>query len=795
MNERDRANILMVDDQAGKLLSYEAILSELGENLIKARSAREAMEQLLRNDIAVVLMDVSMPEINGFELADMMHRHPRFQKTAIIFISAVHLSDPDRIKGYQSGAVDYIAVPIVPELLRAKVSVFTELHRKTRQLEQLNRELEQRVEERTEQLRQSEEQFRTLANSIPQLAWMADAQGSIFWYNQRWYDYIGEGRQDIEGWGWTSVQHPDHVGRTMERLERAWSAGELWEDTFPLLGKDGKYKWFIARAVPLRDSQGSVARWFGTCTDISDQIAAEEKIRHLNSQLQQRLAELEAIMQVLPVGVAVSQDPSCDVITGNAALNQMFGAEIGDNISQNRAGHETLPVRFYQDGKELAPHELPLQRSAASGQQLGTMELEIRQNGRSPIYMLASASPLRDPGGAVRGAVGAFFDVTGRKQLEDLLRERADLLELATEAIIVRDLNGLLSFWNSGAEALYGWRRDEVLGKAIHEVLKTRFPVSNEEIEAALAADGSWEGNLTQTTRDGQEIVVGSRLALKARGDAILEINRDITAQLQAEDALRKAERLAAMGRVAGIIAHEINNPLEAISNTFFLLRDHPSLDDEARHYAQMGEEEMLRLAHITRQTLGFYRESKHPVEVSIAQLLDDILELQLRRLEFNKIAVEKRYRSKGMVLGFPVELKQVFLNLIGNAMQAMPDGGRLRLHVFACSRRDDRRAGTWVSICDTGVGIDAEHARHLFEPFFTTKSAKGTGLGLWISKGIIQKYGGSISFRSLRTAGRNITCFQIFLPHAGLGAADHIDAPPESLKVAEPAARASGRV
>jgi len=220
MNERDRANILMVDDQAGKLLSYEAILSELGENLIKARSAREAMEQLLRNDIAVVLMDVSMPEINGFELADMMHRHPRFQKTAIIFISAVHLSDPDRIKGYQSGAVDYIAVPIVPELLRAKVSVFTELHRKTRQLERLNRELEQRVEERTEQLRQSEEQFRTLANSIPQLAWMANADGAIFWYNQRWYEYIGAGEQEIERWGWTSVQHPDHVERTMERLQQ-----------------------------------------------------------------------------------------------------------------------------------------------------------------------------------------------------------------------------------------------------------------------------------------------------------------------------------------------------------------------------------------------------------------------------------------------------------------------------------------------------------------------------------------------------------------------------------------------
>src|ERR1700734_1556071 len=148
----ERPNILMGDDQPGKLLSYEAILSDLGENLIKARSGREALDHLLRHDFAVVLMDVSMPEIDGFELADMMHQHPRFQKTAIIFISAVHLTDLDRIKGYESGAVDYISVPVVPELLRAKVSVFTELHRKTHQLEQLNRELERRVSKRTEEI-------------------------------------------------------------------------------------------------------------------------------------------------------------------------------------------------------------------------------------------------------------------------------------------------------------------------------------------------------------------------------------------------------------------------------------------------------------------------------------------------------------------------------------------------------------------------------------------------------------------------------------------------------------------
>src|ERR1700720_1766798 len=141
MGERQKVNILMVDDQPGKLLTYEAILKELDENLIKANSGREALECLLKNEIAIVLMDVSMPELDGFELADMIRQHPRFQETAIIFISAVHLSDLDRLKAYQRGAVDYISVPIVPELLRAKVSVFADLYRKTRQMENLNRDL------------------------------------------------------------------------------------------------------------------------------------------------------------------------------------------------------------------------------------------------------------------------------------------------------------------------------------------------------------------------------------------------------------------------------------------------------------------------------------------------------------------------------------------------------------------------------------------------------------------------------------------------------------------------------
>jgi PAS domain S-box-containing protein len=495
----EKVNILMVDDQPVKLLSYEVILAELGENLIKASSANEALEHLLKRDIAVVLTDVSMPDINGFDLAEMVREHPRFEKTAIIFISGVHLTDVDRVKGYRQGAVDYITVPVIPELLRAKVSIFAELHRKRRQLEVLNRQLEQRVAARTEEL-----------------------------------------------------------------------------------------------------------------------------------------------------------------------------------------------------------------------------------------------------------------------------KERADLLDLATEAIMVLDLDGIVRFWNSGAEELYGWSREEVLGKNVHETLQTRVAGTNGNHRLALLASGRWEGNLIQSTRDGREIVVASRQALKngSAGGAvtILEINRDITAKLQTEEALRKAEKLAAMGRVAGIIAHEINNPLEAIINAFYLLREHPSLDDEARTYARLGDKELARVAHIVRQTLGFYRESQQPIAVSICEILDDVVELQTRHMQVNRVAVETSYRP-AVVFGFPVELKQVFLNLIANAVQAMPEGGRLRLRVHEHTDPKTLIHGISISICDTGLGVKPEDARHLFEPFFSTKSAKGTGLGLWISKGIVQKYEGTIQFRSLRTSRGCATCFRVFLP------------------------------
>jgi signal transduction histidine kinase len=219
------------------------------------------------------------------------------------------------------------------------------------------------------------------------------------------------------------------------------------------------------------------------------------------------------------------------------------------------------------------------------------------------------------------------------------------------------------------------------------------------------------------------------------------------------------------MGRVAGIIAHEINNPLEAILNIFHLLRDHSSLDEEATEYARMAEHELLRVAHIVKHTLSFYRESQQPIPVSIAEVIDNVLELQGRNLQMQGIAIEKNYRTQGTLQGFPGELRQVFMNLIVNAIQAMPQGGRMRVSVREHTNPESQTTGLSVCVCDTGGGVSPEHAKMMFEPFFTTKSTKGTGLGLWISKGIVQKYEGRIHFRSIRTPDRCVTCFRVILP------------------------------
>ncbi len=243
----------------------------------------------------------------------------------------------------------------------------------------------------------------------------------------------------------------------------------------------------------------------------------------------------------------------------------------------------------------------------------------------------------------------------------------------------------------------------------------------------------------------------------------------DISSRLHAEEALRKTEKLAAAGRLAASIAHEINNPLEAVTNLLYLLEMHTGLDETARAWVQSAQHEIERVSAITQQTLRFYRQSTKPVRASLPELLDSVLTLHRGRINTLQVDCLRRYRGDGELLCLAGELRQLFANLIGNGLDAMrPGGGRLYVRaVNTYDVRDVAVRGIRVTVADTGCGMSAEVRQRIFEPFFTTKEATGTGLGLWVGSEIMEKHGVRPRIRSRVADERHIggTVFTLFFP------------------------------
>ncbi len=326
----DRVNILLVDDQPAKLLTYRTILEDVGENLLSASNATEALELLLRHDVAVVLIDVYMPDIDGFQLAAMIRNHPRFEKTALIFISAILLTDVDRLRGYEMGAVDYVPVPVIPEVLRAKVKVFVELFRKTRQLEQLNKGLEARVAERTAalaastlQLRQSE-RMRSLALAAGQMgSWEWNvSRGSIIW-DQGQCEIFGVDRS-------TFVPTLDSVRplinpEDFELLERAFrkitKATNTFQTEFRVLRPNGEVRWCTGTAAANFDEVGRLVWLSGVTSDITDRKRAEERQILLAEEVDHRARNVVAVVQSI---MRLTRADSIDEYIG--ALDGRIGA-------------------------------------------------------------------------------------------------------------------------------------------------------------------------------------------------------------------------------------------------------------------------------------------------------------------------------------------------------------------------------------------------------------------------------------------------------------------------------------
>ena len=257
---------------------------------------------------------------------------------------------------------------------------------------------------------------------------------------------------------------------------------------------------------------------------------------------------------------------------------------------------------------------------------------------------------------------------------------------------------------------------------------------------------------------DSQERIVGAS-----------KIARDITERKLAEAALIKTEKLVSAGRLAATLAHEINNPLQAVTNLLTLLEQSSRLDTQEQEYAKMAREELNRVSHLTRQSLAFYRDSISPTAVNVEEMVESVVKVYAKRIGAKNITVTKQYIANGAgIISYPGEIRQLFTTLLINAMEAVPDGGRLALRVSKSNDWTNRppAKGLRITLADSGCGIPTQDTDRIFEPFFTTKGENGTGLGLWVARGIAHRLGGSIRMRSSVHPEKNGTCFSVFLPN-----------------------------
>jgi len=352
-------------------------------------------------------------------------------------------------------------------------------------------------------------------------------------------------------------------------------------------------------------------------------------------------------------------------------------------------------------------------------------------------------------------------------------REMAAIVEDSCDAIYSSHPDGTITSWNRAAEQLYGYTAEEAVGSP---VARLSPPERLDELERNLEilnSGGHVASYRTERMRkDGTRcpVLLSVSSLRNARGEIVgaSAIARDITGEKQSEEAIRRSEKLATAGRLAASIAHEINNPLEAVVNLLYLAR-HDS--GNAAEYLTLAEQEVGRVAQLAQQTLGFVRDASSPGSMDPAAIMDEILQLYARKLDGRRIRVTRRYRSRRQVSGYSGELRQLLANLLVNAVDAMADGGSLQVRVAEGRDWSSGRDGVRITVADNGSGIPRDKLRQIFEPFYTTKKDTGTGLGLWVSRGIVQKHGGSIRVRSRaegRDAGRATgTVFLIFLPQS----------------------------
>jgi PAS domain S-box-containing protein len=538
---------------------------------------------------------------------------------------------------------------------------------------------------------------------------------------------------------------------------------------------------------------------------------AEQEVRRVNAELEERVAERTAQFQaanetlrkevverrqieealrenrewlrvtLTSIGDAVIAADTRGVVT---FLNPVAATLTGWSVEQGE-GQPIQQVFHIVNEQTGLPADDIVARVLREGHtvELANHTVLRAQNGRK-VPIEDSAAPIRDSAGKVIGVVVVFHDVTEkrlaqetRRRDEQELREMTQRLTYHVDhsplAVIEWGPDMRLIRWSGAAERIFGWTAEEVLGKHMEDFrwIYEDDQAQVAEVSAGLqtgAGSGRFSANRNYR-KDGSVVHCewyNSSLAdSSGKLRSILSLVLDVSERRRAEQALLSSEKLATVGRMAASIAHEINNPLAAVMNSLYLAQTGTDDLAEVRRYLALADDELRRVAHITQQTLGFYRESSAPTRVSVNAVMDSTVDLLGGRIKIKRAVIEKQYAGDLYVEAVPGELRQVLSNLVGNSLDAIPDEGVIKVRVSKSSAVKSHSNQVRITVADNGKGIDAATLPHIFEPLFTTKTHTGTGLGLWVSKQLIDKHHGCIRVRSQSKGLRRGTVVSVVFP------------------------------
>jgi PAS domain S-box-containing protein len=457
------------------------------------------------------------------------------------------------------------------------------------------------------------------------------------------------------------------------------------------------------------------------------------------------------------------------VTSWNPAATRIFGYQPEEIIGQSIL--KLIPPHL--------EHQEPfILGKVRAGEQIAHFETErVRKDGRVIIVSL-TISPVRDRHDKVIGVSKIARDITEQRQMEIARARLAAIVESADDAILSKDLNGIITSWNRAAERTFGYSEEEMLGASILTLVpKELHPEEAMILRRIRAGERIEHYETTRLAKDGKRLNVSLSISpLRDTSGNVVgasKVLRDVTQRKRMEQSLVEAEKLSASGRMAASIAHEINNPLEAVLNLIYLARSN-SMDPEVTSYLNTAESELVRLSHIAKQTLGFYREQNSAAMVSLTELVGEVLKIYSSKLREAGVTVETNFASGREVVVRKGELVQVVSNLVTNAMYAMNPGGTLRVNTE--DGRCGEREAVVLTIEDNGRGIPAENLQRVFEPFFTTRGAIGTGIGLWVAKQFVGGHSGTIEVASSTDMVSHGTKFRIALPLDNVYASDLVN-------------------